>query len=248
MGSSLLALLALLGFLRILLLAGGVAALGASIVAAALLARRHRAQLVARQVASRLGHAFSRVGVGVREHMSSQSPRVRDLSARVRAAGGRHLQGSGIRSAASLVHAPAKAWPTRTPVVCRREALRANAAGARLRREGAYLEAAEQHHLALALFRDLGDRRSEALTLNNLALALDRAGDISALDLFEEAATILGDLGEEQCEGEVIANLGLAFRRRGRDEQSAKVLEIALGKLDPESQAYRKVERLRRAS
>jgi hypothetical protein len=86
------------------------------------------------------------------------------------------------------------------------------------------------------------------LTLNNLALALDRAGDPGALGLFEEAAAILGELGEDQQEGEVIANLALAFRRRGSEERSAEVLELALGKLNPESQAYRKVEGLRRAS
>jgi tetratricopeptide (TPR) repeat protein len=154
-----------------------------------------------------------------------------------------------VRAATARVGAQATAaWPTRTPGVRHREALRANAVGLRLRREAAYLEAAEQHRVALALFRDLGDRRSEALTLNNLALALDRAGDGAALDLFEQAATMLGDLGEEQHEGEVIANLALAFRRRGSDERSAEVFELALGKLEPDSQAYRKVENLRRAS
>jgi len=59
---------------------------------------------------------------------------------------------------------------------------------------------------------------------------------------------MLGELGEEQHEGEVIANLALAFRRRGSDERSAEVFELALGKLEPDSQAYRKVENLRRAS
>jgi hypothetical protein len=59
---------------------------------------------------------------------------------------------------------------------------------------------------------------------------------------------MLGELGEEQQEGEVIANLALAFRRRGSDERSAEVLELALEKLNPESQAYQKVESLRRAS
>jgi hypothetical protein len=46
----------------------------------------------------------------------------------------------------------------------------------------------------------------------------------------------------------VIANLALAFRRRGSEERSAEVLELALEKLNPESQAYQKVEGLRRAS
>jgi tetratricopeptide (TPR) repeat protein len=186
----------------------------------------------------------------------SQAPALRGRYVSLQSAAVRQLAGATtqtqrhVRAATSAVQARRDAWPTRTPapVVQDRAALRANAAGAQLRRDGAYLQAAEQHRIALDLFRELGDRRSEALTLNNLALALDRAGEAGALELFEEAAAILGELGEDQQEGEVIANLALAFRRRGSDERSAEVLELALEKLNPESQAYRKVEGLRRAS
>jgi len=134
------------------------------------------------------------------------------------------------------------------PIDRQREALRLNAAGARLRRAGAYGDAAEQHRQALGLFHELGDPHSEALTLNNLALALDHAGDETALELFERAATTLGELGDEQHEGQVIANLALAFRRRGEAERSEDALDTALAKLRPESDAYRKVQSLKRAS
>jgi hypothetical protein len=184
---------------------------------------------------------------------TGQLPHLRSRYVRLQASAGRRLatartqvQGH-VRAAKSAVHAR-EPWATRPPIDRDKEGLRANAAGTQLRRDGAYAEAAEQHRVALAIFRELGDRRSEALTLNNLALALDRAGDPGALDLFEESAAILSDLGERQQEGEVIANLALAFRRRGSEERSAEVLEIALGKLNPESQAYRKVEGLCRAS
>jgi tetratricopeptide (TPR) repeat protein len=130
----------------------------------------------------------------------------------------------------------------------RGQAIRANALGVQLRREGDLEAAAEQHRRALRFFREIGDRRAEALTLNNLALAVERAGDARALALFEESATILGELGDEQNEGQVIANLALAFRRRGQEQASAEALEAALAKLEPESNAYRKAERLRRAS
>lgn len=134
------------------------------------------------------------------------------------------------------------------PIDRQREALRLNAAGARLRRAGAYDDAAEQHRQALGLFHDLGDQHSEALTLNNLALALDHAGDETALELFERAATTLGRLGDDEHEGQVIANLALAFRRRGEAEKSEDALDTALAKLRPESDAYRKVQSLKRAS
>jgi tetratricopeptide (TPR) repeat protein len=204
--------------------------------------------------ASATGRSGSSAIVAVRQAAESRLPELRARYLNAQAAAAHGLSSAATRTqqharaAAAGVRARRDALPVRAPVTDDREALRANAAGAQLRRDGAYSAAAEQHRHALALYRELGDRRSEALTLNNLALALDRAGDPGALDLFEEAAAILAELGEQQQEGEVIANLALAFRRRGSKERSAEVLEIALGKLNPESQAYRKVEGLRRAS
>jgi tetratricopeptide (TPR) repeat protein len=144
--------------------------------------------------------------------------------------------------------------PAATPSVPRaqleREALRRNAAGVQLRRDGSYSEAATQHNAALEILRELDDQRSVALTLNNLALALSHEGDdTAAVALFEQAAAILGELGADQAEGQVIANLGLTHRRHGRGEEAANVLQLALAKLAPASNAYHQVEaELRRAS
>jgi hypothetical protein len=306
----LLALLATVGFFRLVLVVVAVIALGAGVAAALLVVGKYRGRLLrfgrvvvrragslavssgaaVSRATSRLLGSGSRALVAARQSVETHLPEMRKRYVRAQAAAGRQIsaattqtqrqaraassqlpalrssytraQGTArrriaaattqtqrhLRAATTAVRARRDGRPVHTPVPADREALQANAAGAQLRRDGAYLEAAEQHRSALARFQELGDRRSEALTLNNLALALDRAGDPSALGLFEEAASILGELGEEQQEGEVIANLALAFRRQGREEQSAEVLEIALGKLNPESQAYRKVEGLRRAS
>jgi tetratricopeptide (TPR) repeat protein len=224
MAAFLLMLLVLVGLGQIALLLVALAALGVAVVAAAVLIRSYGARGAGDVAAATKRATLQIVRVG-----SGAAVAARD-------------------NVKSRIAATPNVWPTRTRVDRRREALRANVAGAQLRRDGAYGDAAERHRVALALFRELGDRRSEAMTLNDLALALDRAGDPAAIDLFEESATILGELGEQQQEGKVIANLALAFRRRGREEQSAEVLEIALGKLNPESQAYRQVEGLRRAS
>jgi tetratricopeptide (TPR) repeat protein len=129
-----------------------------------------------------------------------------------------------------------------------REALRLNIAGAKLRRAGAFAEAAERHRQALYVFDELGDRRAAALTKSNLALALDRAGDDAALELLEEAATMLGALGDEQSEGQVIANLAVVLRRRGQAERADDALERALDKLEEDSPQYHQVDSLRRAS
>jgi tetratricopeptide (TPR) repeat protein len=131
----------------------------------------------------------------------------------------------------------------------RREFARLNARGVELRRQGNPAEAIAAHAAALELVRELGDRSAEAMTLNNLALALGRAGDEEgAVDRFDEAASILRELDDEQHEGQVYANLGLLHARGGRPEQAVFCFETALRKLDPGSEAHRRVEeQLRRA-
>lgn len=156
--------------------------------------------------------------------------------------------GQAFRRSSRVPHSVATPLFSRAQL--QREALRLNAAGTQLRRRRSYPEAAEQHRAALEILRGLGDQRSVALTLNNLALALSHDGDdATAVALFEEAATILRQLGERQDEGRVIANLGLTHRRHGRREEANNVLGLALAKLAPASSAYHKVEaELRRAS
>jgi tetratricopeptide (TPR) repeat protein len=131
-----------------------------------------------------------------------------------------------------------------------RQARRLNELGAQLRRDGDHVGAAEQHRAALAIVRELGDRRAEALTLNNLALALVHTGSVAiAVQHFEQALVLFRELGDDEHEGQVIANLSSVRRRQGRDEDAESLLSAALDKLPPESPAYRQVEeQLRRAS
>ena len=118
-----------------------------------------------------------------------------------------------------------------------------NALGAQLRRDGEPEQAAEQHLAALAIVRDLGDPHAEAMTLNNLGLALAHGGsEDAAVQHLEEARDVLRDLGDEEYEARVIANLGLVHRRQGHEDEAASLLHEALGKLPPDSQAYRQVE------
>jgi tetratricopeptide (TPR) repeat protein len=133
----------------------------------------------------------------------------------------------------------------------RRQARRLNTLGAQLRRDRDYEGAAEQHREALTIVRDLGDVHAEAMTLNNLALALVHTdgGVPAAIKDFEQALELLRGLGDEAHEGQVIANLASVRRRQGRDEDAEDLLNEALDKLPPESEAYRQVEeQLRRAS
>jgi tetratricopeptide (TPR) repeat protein len=132
-----------------------------------------------------------------------------------------------------------------------RRARRLNKLGVQLRREREYEHAVDQHRAALAIVRELGDERAEALTLNNLALALvhTAGGVVAATEHFQQARELLHELGDDELEGQVIANLASVRRRQGRDEDATTLLSAALDKLPPESPAYRQVEeQLRRAS
>jgi tetratricopeptide (TPR) repeat protein len=156
-------------------------------------------------------------------------------------------------AAAGRVRARASRLGQREPATAglERRAQRLNELGAQLRREGKHEEAAHQHRAALGILRELGDRRAEALTLNNLALALvHTTGGVSqAVQHFEEAAVALHELGDEEHEGQVIANLAFVRRRQGRDEDAESLLYAALDKLPRDSSAYHRVEeQLRRAS
>ena len=125
-----------------------------------------------------------------------------------------------------------------------------NTLGAQLRREGKHERAAAQHRAALAIVRDLGDERTEALTLNNLALAVAHTDGVdAAVQHFEQALVVLRQLGDDEHEGHVIANLGFIHKSHGRSEEAEGYLHAALDKLPADSRAYRKVEeQLRQAS
>jgi tetratricopeptide (TPR) repeat protein len=98
--------------------------------------------------------------------------------------------------------------------------------------------------------RDLGDEQAEALTLNNLALALAQGGaEAEAVQHLEQALTVLRELGDEKHEARVMANLGMVHRRQGHSEEAVNLLHEALVRLPPESPDYRQIEaELRRAS
>jgi tetratricopeptide (TPR) repeat protein len=220
---------------------------------------------IATGVLARSGRALagSRTGLRrARELASSvlawlrlRGPRLTRVCADHASQSGRYLARSGkagaarVRDGVERLQRPQPEQSTQ-PIDLHRAALRLNASGTRHRRNGAHAQAVELHRRALEILQELGDRRAVALTQNNLALALSHVGeDGDAIEMFEEAAATLRELGEEEHEGRIIANLGLTHRRRGRYEQSEKVLQLALTKLAPASKAYETVEaEVRRAS
>ena len=258
-------LLAALSFVVIVLLASSIVLLVVLAAAAPRLLRRYRIgprlqtvldpiERASRRQHVRLGHR------GFRQHVRRLGDRVGKLAtgAPGRARG---LLVRGGRRYAAAAHRLTSLSPQslqtsrrlpsfRYPRDRRRHAFCLNERGAQLRRAGHAEQAVEQHRVALAIVRDLGDQHAEALTLNSLALALAHGGaETAALQQFEEALVVLRKLGDEEHEGQVIANLGLVHRRQGRSEEAVSLLHAALDKLPPESSAYRRVEQqLSRAS
>jgi tetratricopeptide (TPR) repeat protein len=216
-----------LGFGQLLLIGvSGLVALSAA-VGAVLILRRAPLRISA-----------SRAQVGLRGAARLGRSLVRRVSSLVQARI-RNRQGPALRLGRPEVNRTKR----------RRRALSLNAEGTHHRRRGQYNAAVEKHREALATLRELGDRPGEALTLNNLALALAHVDDEAALAHFAQALAILRELADEQHEGQVVANLALVHRRRGREEQATDCLRTALQKLDPHSREYRRVEeQLQRAS
>ena len=65
----------------------------------------------------------------------------------------------------------------------------------------------------------------------------------AAVERFELAQMLFRDVGDEQGEGKVLANLGLAKHRAGQTEEAQALLQQALSRLHPASNAHRLVER-----
>ena len=118
-----------------------------------------------------------------------------------------------------------------------------------LRQQGETAEALALGEQALELFRALGDRHGEALTLNGLGLTQARSGDESgAVDSYEKAVAILSELGDSHGAGRVLANLGALHRGQGHDEQARAYLHHALEQLGPGTpEHHRTAEQLRLA-
>jgi tetratricopeptide (TPR) repeat protein len=123
-----------------------------------------------------------------------------------------------------------------------RAAFELNRAANEHRRHGRLEAAIVCGEHALAILTSLGDRRGEALTLNGLGLALDRAGHVERAEAcFERAAAILGELDERELEGQVLANLGNFHERRERLERAQECWRDALTRLDGSSPAYERL-------
>ena len=82
---------------------------------------------------------------------------------------------------------------------------------------------------ALAIFRELGDRRGEGTALGNLAILHDQTGSPErARDLYEAALSIHREAGDRQREGVALGNLASLHGDTGSPERARELNETAL--------------------
>ncbi|WP_410593662.1 ATP-binding protein [Amycolatopsis sp. lyj-23] len=87
----------------------------------------------------------------------------------------------------------------------------------------------ETHVAALAACRRLGDRRAEALTLNNLGMGLAAAGRLDeATDQHLAARALFDALGDRHGVSDCLANLGAVLARQGRFAEALEHQQQAL--------------------
>jgi CHAT domain-containing protein len=82
-----------------------------------------------------------------------------------------------------------------------------------------YQRAIDFHQQSLAIHQNIGDRQSEAISLNNLGLAYQDLGQHQkAIDLFQQSLTIKKQIGDRTNEGNTLNNLGDLFSKLNQPE------------------------------
>ncbi len=82
---------------------------------------------------------------------------------------------------------------------------------------------------ALAIAREIGDRRREGVCLGNLGNAYEDLGQVEqAIELYEEALTIAREISDRRNQGALLGSLGFAYRTLGQVKQAIKHQEEAL--------------------
>ena len=86
----------------------------------------------------------------------------------------------------------------------------------------------ETHHIALSSVRVLGDKRGEALVLNNLGMAFARRRMDEAAGYFEQALAIRREIADLPGEAQTASNLADTYRRLQRYDEALALLKRAL--------------------
>lgn len=121
----------------------------------------------------------------------------------------------------------ALAEAAKVPLAVRADAC--NAAGVMARTCGAYDKAVRLHTAGLDLQRELGNRRGEAIALNNLCVVARDQHEHAAVERQGRAALQLArEIGERNLEGLALMHLGTALRGLDRPEDAEDSFKLSL--------------------
>lgn len=123
--------------------------------------------------------------------------------------------------AKELLHWFDEALPQAAAVASRVRADACNAAGVMARTCGRYERAVQLHIDSLALQRELGNRRGEAVALNNLCVVARDQYDHAAVERYGRSSLeISREIGDRHLEALGLMHLGTALRGQGRPDEA----------------------------
>jgi ADP-ribosyl-[dinitrogen reductase] hydrolase len=115
------------------------------------------------------------------------------------------------------------------PMAIRAQATNLSGLGRAYRALGQNNDAVGCYEIALALARDIGDRRMEGAQLGSLGNAYFALGEVAkATGLLEEALAITREIGDREGEGKHLSNLGFIYRLEGHIDQAIRFSEEAI--------------------
>jgi CHAT domain-containing protein/tetratricopeptide (TPR) repeat protein len=101
----------------------------------------------------------------------------------------------------------------------------------------------DSYNEALPLWREAGDKRGEAYTLNQIGLVRSRTGEPKkAIEFYEQAMALWRDVGDRLNEANELTNIGTAYWRQSESEKALEYNGRALSVA--RAAGYREVEAL----
>ncbi|MCP4698572.1 MAG: tetratricopeptide repeat protein, partial [Gammaproteobacteria bacterium] len=93
---------------------------------------------------------------------------------------------------------------------------------------GQYAKALEYNEQALAIHREIGDRRGEGRDLGNIGVVYGNLDQYKALEYYEQALVIIREIGDRRNEGTNLGNIGNAYSNLGQYAKALEYYEQAL--------------------
>jgi CHAT domain-containing protein/Tfp pilus assembly protein PilF len=101
--------------------------------------------------------------------------------------------------------------------------------GVAYRSLGQYPKAIEYYQQSLAIFKEIGDREGEALSLNNLGVAYRSLGQYpKAIEYYQQSLAIFKEIGDREGEARSLNNLGNAYDALGQYPKAIEFYQQSL--------------------